>query len=71
MTTNATGVRLNAQEWRNAEFYGEFKTMMYELASEQLPRWRGWQIFNEYNIARMEEVELMSEVRPSDRRGTS
>jgi len=58
---NATGVKLNDQELRNAEFFGEFKTSIYELASEQLNRWRSWGIFTEYNIARMEEVELTSE----------
>ena len=58
---NATGVRLNDQELRNAEWFGEFKTMMYELAAEQLPRWRNWSVFTDYNIARMEEVELTSE----------
>ena len=58
---NATGVKLNAQELRNAEFFGIFKTTMYELAAEQLSRWRNWGVFSEYNIARMEEVELTSE----------
>jgi Protein of unknown function DUF262 len=58
---NATGVKLNDQELRNAEFFGLFKTSMYELASEQLPKWRSWTVFTEYNIARMEEVELVSE----------
>lgn len=58
---NATGVKLNAQELRNAEFFGLFKSLMYELAAEQLPRWREWRVFSEYNIARMEEVELTSE----------
>ena len=58
---NATGVKLNEQELRNAWYFGEFKTSMYEIASEQLPRWRDWKIFTEYNIARMEEVELTSE----------
>jgi hypothetical protein len=58
---NATGVKLNAQELRNAEFFGEFKSLMYELAAEQLPRWRKWGVFSEGNIARMEEVELTSE----------
>ncbi|HTW88178.1 MAG TPA: DUF262 domain-containing protein, partial [Candidatus Binataceae bacterium] len=33
---NATGVRLNAQEIRNAEFFGKFKTIAYEIATEQL-----------------------------------
>ena len=58
---NATGVKLNDQELRNAEYYGEFKTSMYKIASEQLNRWRTWQIFTENNIARMEEVEITSE----------
>lgn len=58
---NATGVRLNDQELRNAEWFGEFKTLMYDLAAEQLPRWRNWSVFTDYNIARMEEVELTSE----------
>lgn len=58
---NSTGVKLNDQELRNAEYFGEFKTSVYELASEQLARWRGWKIFTEYNIARMDEVELTSE----------
>lgn len=58
---NATGVKLNSQELRNAEYFEEFKTSMYELAAEQLPRWRAWGIFTEDNIARMEEVELTSE----------
>lgn len=58
---NATGVRLNDQEIRNAEWFGEFKTIAYALAGEQLDRWRTWHLFTEMNIARMEEVELTSE----------
>jgi hypothetical protein len=58
---NTTGVKLNYQGLRNAEYFGEFKTSMYQLASEQLPRWRNWKIFTEDNIARMHEVELTSE----------
>ncbi len=42
---NATGVKLNAQELRNADFYGRFKTLAYKLAMEQLNRWRDWRIF--------------------------
>jgi len=59
---NATGVKLKPQELRNAEFIGEFKALMYRLAAEQLPRWREWGIFSEQDIARMEEVELTSEI---------
>lgn len=58
---NATGVKLNDQELRNAEYFGHFKTLAFDLASEQLPRWRDWKIFTELNIARMDEVELTSE----------
>ncbi len=59
---NATGVKLNFQELRNAEWFGEFKTMSYELASERLDWWRVNKIFNENDIARMEEVQLISEL---------
>lgn len=59
---NATGVKLNGQELRNAYYFGEFKESMYNLAYEQLPRWRRWGIFSENNIARMDEVELTSDL---------
>jgi hypothetical protein len=58
---NSTGVKLNAQELRNAEFFGLFKTHAYSLALEQLNRWRDWKIFTPDQIARMHEVELTSE----------
>ena len=58
---NSTGVKLNDQELRNAEFYGAFKTSIYETAATHLPRWRAWGIFNEDSIARMQEVELTTE----------
>jgi hypothetical protein len=66
---NATGVKLNQQELRNAEFFGKFKTAMYQLATEQLYRWREWKIFSEYDIARMQEVELTSELALMMQRG--
>jgi hypothetical protein len=58
---NSTGLKVNAQELRNAEFYGEFKTLAYALAAEQLNRWREWRVFSPDQIARMNEVELTSE----------
>lgn len=67
---NATGVKLTRQELRNAEFIGEFKNVMYRLAAEQLPRWREWRVYSEQDIARMEEVELTSEVALLMLRGT-
>lgn len=59
---NATGVKLNNQELRNASYFGEFKQSMYNLAYEQLERWREWGILSENNIARMDEVELTSDL---------
>lgn len=59
---NSTGVKLTPQELRNAQFFGAFKVKMYELATEQLYRWRTWHVFTEYNLARMEEAELVSEL---------
>lgn len=59
---NSTGVRLNGQELRNAEYSGEFKTSMYILAAEQLFRWRNWKVFQESRISRMEEIQLTSEL---------
>lgn len=59
---NSTNYTLNAQELRNATFYGEFKTSAYQLAAEQLHRWREWRLFTEDNISRMLEVELTSEL---------
>lgn len=58
---NSTGIKLNAQELRNAEFFGRFKTLAYKIATEQLNRWRAWRIFTPDQIARMNEVELSSE----------
>jgi hypothetical protein len=58
---NSTGVKLNAQELRNAEFFGKFKTVAYEIATEQLNRWRDWRVFTPDQIARMNEVDLSSE----------
>ena len=58
---NSTGLKLNSQELRNAAYFGEFKTSMYTISAEQLPRWRKWSVFNESQISRMAEVEITSE----------
>ena len=59
---NSTNYTLKKQELLNAQFFGEFKTSQYTLAAEQLERWRGWKTFTEDEIARMQEVELTSEL---------
>jgi hypothetical protein len=59
---NSTGFKLNDQELRNAEFFGAYKEAMYQLAYEQLDRWRAWGVFSETDIARMLEVEETSDI---------
>ena len=68
---NATGEKLNHQELRNAEYFGEMKTLMYELSREQLERWTKWKIFNDDQIARMREVELTSDLAINIIQGTT
>ena len=58
---NSTSFTVNKQELRNSGFFGEFKTSIYELATEQLHRWRKWRVFTEDNLSRMGEVELSTE----------
>lgn len=68
---NSTGLKLNPQELRNAAFAGEFKTVAYELATEQLDRWREWRVFTEDQIARMKEVEVVSDLLMNMTKGLS
>lgn len=58
---NSTSFSVNKQELRNSEYFGEFKTSVYQLSAEQLQRWRKWGVFTEDNISRMQEVELATE----------
>lgn len=59
---NSTNFNLKGQELRNSQFFGQFKTSQYGLAGEQLQRWREWGTFQDQEIARMDEVELTSEI---------
>lgn len=59
---NTYSVPLNAQELRNGRFFGRFKQTAYQLAYEHLEFWRRHGIFTEQSIARMLEVEFVSEV---------
>lgn len=58
---NTYAVPLNRQELRNGRFFGVFKQCCYQLAYEHLEYWRQEKIFSENNIARMLEVEFVSE----------
>lgn len=59
---NATGVKLNDQELRNAEYFGAFKSLSYTLAYENLNRWIEWNVFGSGEISRMLEVEEVSDL---------
>jgi hypothetical protein len=59
---NMHSVQLNNQELRNGKYFGKFKQTAYELAFEHLEFWRNQRIFTEMAIARMNEVELTSEL---------
>lgn len=59
---NTHSVKLNDQELRNGEYFGKFKQTCYGLALEHLEFWRENRVFTEQKIARMQEVELTSEL---------
>src|SRR5690606_23871655 len=59
---NTYSVGLNKQELRNGKYFGSFKNAMYDLARAHLAFWRDSRLFTETSIARMLEVELVSEL---------
>jgi Protein of unknown function DUF262 len=59
---NTYSVALNAQELRNGRYFGRFKQSAYTIAYEHLEFWRRHNVFTEQNIARMQEVEFVSEI---------
>ena len=59
---NSTGVSLNKQELRNAKYYGEFKSIAYELGVEHYPFWIDREVFTPIQIARMDEIEMASDI---------
>jgi len=59
---NTHSIQLNDQELRNGRYFGEFKRSAYSLAHEHLEFWTSNKIFTNGRIARMLEVELVSEL---------
>lgn len=59
---NSTGSKLNHQEIRNSQFFGQFKTLSYDLALDTLAYWRKWGVFDDNDFARMQEVETTSDL---------
>lgn len=59
---NTYSITLNAQELRNAQYFGEFKTAVYNLANEFMTFWQANGIFSDRKILRMAEAEFVSEL---------
>lgn len=59
---NSSGFALEKQELRNAAFHGAFKQLAYDLAFEITDQLLDWKIFHRQAVARMKEVELVSEL---------
>lgn len=59
---NSFAVPLNAQEKRNAKFFGSFKNTVYSLGFQHLEFWKKHKILSDAGIARMKEAELTSEL---------
>jgi hypothetical protein len=59
---NSYSVKLNAQELRNATYFGEFKTLAYTLGLEYTSFWSENRIFTDAQILRMDETELVSDL---------
>lgn len=59
---NSVSKTLNPQEKRNSNFSGEFKQFCLRQAAERLAFWRDYNIFAAQQIARMDEVQFISEL---------
>lgn len=59
---NSISKSLNTQEKRNAKFSGEFKQFCLGFASSNLSFWRATNIFSSNDIARMNEVQFISDI---------
>ena len=59
---NSYSITLNAQEKRNAKFFGLFKQLAYELGSSHVAFWTNSRILSDQNVARMADAELVSEL---------
>lgn len=59
---NSYTVVLNAQEKLNAEFSGQFKQAVFALGREHLEFWRGNKVLTNYNIMRMKEAQLCTDI---------
>ncbi|MCY4447491.1 MAG: DUF262 domain-containing protein [Chloroflexi bacterium] len=68
---NSVSKTLNSQERRNAAYSGEFKQFCLSQASSRISLWRHYQLFSATEIARMGEVQFISDVILNMLRGLS
>lgn len=59
---NTYSTPLNKQELINAEFYGYFKQLVYNLSYKYNSFWIDNKIFTEYQVMRMNEVEMTADL---------
>jgi len=59
---NSHAIPLNAQEKRNAKYFGSFKRTIYGLALDHLEFWKKHHVLSDRAVARMKEAELTSEL---------
>lgn len=59
---NSVSKTLNAQEKRNASYSGYFKQLSVKESVKRLEFWRNYEIFSSNDIARMSEVQFMSDL---------
>lgn len=59
---NSFTLPLNAQEKRNAQYSGQFKTLVYRLSAIYFSFWKEYKIFSDVSIARMGEAQFVSEI---------
>ena len=59
---NTYAVKLNRQELLNAQYFGAFKMLVYDLGYEFTRFWTDNGIFTSNNIMRMEEAALTSDI---------
>lgn len=59
---NSVSKTLNAQERRNAAFSGEMKQFCLKQAAARVQLWRDLRVFSATSIARMDEVQFVSDL---------
>jgi len=59
---NSVAKTLNAQENRNAKFSGEYKQFCLSQAAIRVAMWRDLGVFSANSIARMDEVQFLSDI---------